>query len=136
MKKDIDIRKVEDIAVAMVPRLPGEEDHELFWDAYLLNFKEETIRSILVNSRSYGEIEGEKRQSATFRHFWEHLGPLDLIRIEPVPTELFVLANEFWISFSHDGYLYDRKYVFVQGSLDPMNFTDIPFLDKQGVMIL
>ncbi len=136
MKKDIDIRKVEDVAVAMVPRLPSEEDHDMFWDAYLINLKEEPIQSVLVNSRSYGEIEGEKRQSATFRHFWEKIGPLDLVRIEQVPRELFILANEFWISFSHDGYLYDRKYVFVSGSLEPMHYTDIPFLDKQGVMIL
>ncbi len=136
MKKDIDIRKVEDVAVALVPRSPEEEDHDLFWDAYLINFKDEPIKSVLVNSRGYGEIDGEKRQTATFRHFWEYLGPLDLIKIEPVSKDLFQLANEFWVSFSHDDYLYDRKYVFVQGSLDEMHFTDIPFLDKQGVMIL
>ena len=136
MRKDIDIRKVEDIAVAVVPRLPHEEDHDLFWDAYLINFKEEPIQSILVNSRGYGEIEGERRQTATFRHFWEKLGPLDLVKIESVSKDLFVLSNEFWVSFSHDNYLYDRKYIFVPGSLEPMHFTDIPFLDKKGVMIL
>lgn len=136
MKKDIDIRKVEDVAVAIVPRDPEEQDHDLFWDAYLINFKEEPILSVLVNSRGYGEIDGEKRQTAVFRHFWEQLGPLDLVRIEPVSVELLGMANEFWISFSHENYLYDRKYVFVAGVLDEMNFTDIPFLDKRGVMIL
>jgi len=40
------------------------------------------------------------------------------------------------VSFSHDDYLYDRKFIFVPGALEPTNFTDIPFLDKRGVMIL
>jgi hypothetical protein len=136
MKKDIDIRKVEDLAIALVPRDTDDPEYDYFWDAYLINLKEEPIKSVLVNSRGYGEVEGEKRQTATFRHFWETIGALEIIKIEPVSTELFSLANEFWVSFSHDNYLYDRKYVFVQGSLDPMHFTEIPFLDKRGVMIL
>jgi hypothetical protein len=136
MKKDIDIRKVEDLAIAVVPRDTDDPEHDYFWDAYLINLKDEPIKSVLVNSRGYGEMDGEKRQTATFRHFWETVGPLEIIKIEPVSTELFSLANEFWVSFSHDNYLYDRKYVFVRGSLDPMHFTEIPFLDKRGVMIL
>lgn len=136
MKKDIDIRKVEDIAMVVVPREPEEEDSDYFWDAYLFNFKDESIHSVLVTSRGYGEIDGEKRQTASFRHFWEEIGPLQFVKVEPVAKELFVLANEYWISFSHENYLYDRKYVFVPGSLDEMHFTDIPFLDRRGVMIL
>jgi len=48
---------------------------------------------------------------------------------------LFSIANEYWVSFSFDDNLYDKKYVFVQGALDESNFTDIPFLDCRGVMI-
>jgi hypothetical protein len=136
MKKDIQIRKVEDIAIAVAPRGTHEEDEDMFWDVYLINLKEEPIRSVVVSSRGYGEINGESRKTATFRHFWEVIGPLDIIKIEPIQTDVFSLANEFWVSFSHDNYLYDRRYIFVPGSLDEMNFTDIPFLDRKGVMIL
>lgn len=135
MKKDILIRKVEDLAIAVAPRETGEENHEEFWDAYLINLKDEAIRSVMVVSRGYGEIDGEKRQTATFRHFWEEIGPLEIIKIEPVQRDVFVLAQEFWVSFSHDDYLYDKKYVFVPGSLEDSNFTEIPFLDRKGVMI-
>lgn len=135
MKKDILIQKVEDLAIAIVPRLPTEEDHDYFWDAYLLNLKDEPIHSVLVNSRGYGELEGEQRKTTTLRYFWETVGPLELVKIEPIPKDVMVLANEYWVSFSYNDYLYDKKYVFVPGSLDVMNFTEIPFLNRKGVMI-
>jgi hypothetical protein len=135
MIKDIPIQKVEDIVVALVPRLPHEEDWQDFWDAYLINLKDEAIHSVLVNSTGYGEIDGEKRRTSTLRYFWEHIGPLDVVKIEPVQKAVFNLASEFWVSFSYEDYLYDKKYIFVPGSLEEMNFTDIPFLDRKGVMI-
>lgn len=135
LKKDILIRKVEDVAVAIVPRLPHEEDHEEFWDSWLINLKEAPIHSVLVNARGYGEIDGEKRQTSTLRYFWEVIEPKQAVKIEPVQKAVMSLANEYWISFSFEDYLYDKKYVFVPGSLEPIHFTDIPFLDRKGVMI-
>lgn len=135
MIKDIPILKVEDLAIAVVPRLEHEEDHAEFWDTWLLNLKDETIRSVLVNSRGYGIINGEERRTTTLRYFWEEIGPLEAVKIEPVQKAVFDLANEYWVSFSFNDYLYDKKYVFVAGSLDEMNFTEIPFLNRKGVMI-
>jgi hypothetical protein len=56
-------------------------------------------------------------------------------KIEPIHTSLFNLAHEFWVSFTSDNYLYDKRYVFVPGSLEESNFTEIPFLGRPGVMI-
>lgn len=135
MKKDIVEQKVEDLIIALTPRLPHEEDHEDFWDAWLINLKEEPIRSVLVNSRGYGEIDGEKRQTSALRYFWEVVEPLEVVKIEPLHKDVLQLASEFWVSFSFENYLYDKRYVFVQGSYDTQYFTDIPFLDRRGVMI-
>jgi hypothetical protein len=135
MIKDIPIQKVRDLAIVVAPRLPHEEDADAFWDAYLINLKDEPIRSVLVNSTGYGEIDGEKRRTSTLRYFWESIGPLAVVKIEPVSKDVFALASEFWVSFSFEDYLYDKKYVFVPGSLEEMHFTDIPFLDRRGVMI-
>ena len=56
--------------------------------------------------------------------------------IEPIQAAIFQLANEYWVSFSLNDYLFDKKYVFVQGAVDEMNFTEIPFLNgRRGVMI-
>lgn len=130
MKKDIVIPKVEDLAIAIVPGL--EDD---LWDVYLLNFKQTSITCVLINSTGYGEIEGEKVKTTTLRHFFEELPPLSCTLIEPIQDKLFSLANEYWVSFVIDELMYDKKYVFVHGSISKDHFTTVPFLDKKGVMI-
>ena len=58
MKKDIPIQQVIDVGIAIVP------DEEV-WQVYLINNKEEKLRHIMVCSRGYGEIEGEKTETST-----------------------------------------------------------------------
>ena len=128
---DIPNLKVEDVAVAIVPR---EGDEEL-WDTYIINLKEEAITNVLVNSRGYGEVKGDKVKTTILRHFFEEIKSSTITQIEPIQTKLFALTNEYWVSFSFNGHLYDKKYVFVRGSIDVANFTTIPFLQKKGVMI-
>lgn len=135
MKKDIPILKVEDLAVAVVPRMAHEEDHEDFWDTYLINLKAEPIHAVLVNSTGYGVLDGEQRRTTTLRYFWDKIEPKSAVKIEPVQKSVLRLANEYWISFSFHDYLYDKKYVFVPGSLEETNFTEIPLLARKGVMI-
>lgn len=136
MKKDIPFYKVEDLAIAIAPRedrlLDDEED---LWDVYLINLKDEAISSVLVNSRGYGDIDGERMRTTILRHFFEEIGPQACVQIEPIQIKLFKIANEYWVSFVYDGYMYDKKYVFVQESISEANFTTIPFLNRKGVMI-
>ena len=129
--KDIPNLKVRDLAIAIVPRA---EDDEL-WDVYIINFREEPIGSVFINSRGYGELDGEKTRTTTLRHFFEKIDANKMEQIEPIQMELFELTNEYWVSFMHDGHMYDKKYVFVKGSIDEMNFTTIPHLERKGVMI-
>lgn len=131
MKKDIPQHKVEDLAIAIVP---GEKDDNL-WNTYILNLRDEPIKSVLINSRGYGEMEGEEIKTTILRHYFEEIGPLEIKIIEPIQTKLFGITNEYWVSFNYDGYMYDKKYVFVQGSISEINFTLIPFINKRGVMI-
>lgn len=136
MKKDIPILKVEDLAIAIVPRQESEQVKEIeLWDTYLLNLKDEPIRSVLINSRGYGEVEGEQLKTTILRHFFEEIGPLQVVQIEPIQTKLFGLTNEYWVSFQYNGHMYDKKYVFVKGAINEINFTLVPFLNKKGVMI-
>lgn len=130
MKKDIPIRKVTDIAVAM---LPSEDEN--FWDVYLLNLKDEAIHNVLINSKGYGEIEGRRVETTQLRYFFEIIGPEMAVKIEPIESKLFQLANEYWISFQQDGFMYDKKYVFVPGSFMEVNLTHLPVLNKKGIMI-
>ncbi len=134
MKKDIPNLKVEDLAIAVVPRADAEEAKEL-WDVYVINLKDEPLSNVLINSRGYGEIEGEKMKTTTLRYFYDEIPAMEIVKIEPIQTKLFHLTNEYWVSFSFDGNMFDKKYVFVKGSIDKSHFTRIPFLDAQGVMI-
>ncbi|MCG8327921.1 MAG: hypothetical protein MI974_09570 [Chitinophagales bacterium] len=134
MKSDIKNLKVQDIAIAIVPRKDVNQD-EALWDSYILNLKEEPITNVLINSRGYGEMDGEKVKTTILRHFFEEIGPLQVVKIEPIQTKLFNLTNEYWVSFVHQDYMYDKKYVFVTGSITEDNFTTIPFINMKGVMI-
>lgn len=131
MKKDIPLLKVTDIIVAIIPR----NDEDEFWDVYLINCKDSPILSVIVNSTGYGLIEGEKVKTSTMRYFYEEVPPKHAVKIEPILKNLLSITNEFWVSFSLGGYMYDKRYIFVEGSLDEMNFTNIPIVDRLGVMI-
>jgi hypothetical protein len=134
MKKDIPQQKVDDLAIAIVPRLEEDTEEEL-WDTFLINLKDESIKNVLISSSGYGEIGGEERKTTTLRHFFDEIGPLDIQLIEPIQRTLFDLTNEYWVSFTFDGYMYDKRYIFVRGSITQDNFTLIPFLNRKGVMI-
>lgn len=131
MKKDIPIKKVTDIAIAIVP---SEEDKN-FWDVYFLNLKEQDIKNVFINSRGYGEIDGEKIETTQLRYFYEFIGAEMAVKVEPINSELFKLANEYWISFNFENFMYDKKYIFVPGSFIKENFTNVPIINKKGVMI-
>lgn len=135
MKKDIPQYKVEDFAVAIVPREENGEVDEEMWDVFVINLKNEPIQNVLVNSRGYGEIDGEQMKTTVLRHFFNEIGPQSATHVEPIQARLFEIANEYWVSFSWGDYMYDKKYVFVKGSISEENFTEIPFIKKKGVMI-
>ena len=127
---------IRDSAIAILPR---EDDNgqidETLWNVYILNTNESVLTGVLINSRGYGEVDGEEKKTSVLRHFFEEIGPLRATLIEPIQSDVFELANEYWVSYKLDGHMYDKKYVFVKGSIDKMNFTNIPYIDKMGVMI-
>lgn len=134
MKKDILQKEADQLAVVISPREGQNENNEL-WDTYLVNLSNDSLTSVLVCSKGYGEVNGEKMTTTTLRHFFEEIGPQQMVPIEPIQTSLFQLTNEFWISFVHQEYMYDKKYIFTQGSIHESQFTNIPFSERQGVVV-
>lgn len=136
MKKDIPIQRVKDIAVAIVPRdeplVLSEED---LWDVFIINLKKDPIKNVFVSSRGYGQGEEGKIKTTTLRHFFVEIAPKSAAAIESIQIKLFQLTNEYWVSFVHEDYMYDKRYTFVVDSITPLNFTNIPLLDCKGVMI-
>lgn len=133
MRKDIHAPKVEGVSMAVV-REPDEEGDEA-WYVYVINQKDVTLENVLVSSRGYGEIEGETRHTSEMRHFLDTLAPRSWARIERIMEDVFALNNQYWLSFYLDQELFDRKYIFVAGSIEEDNFTTLPLMNKRGVMI-
>ncbi|MEI2758246.1 MAG: hypothetical protein V9G42_02295 [Bacteroidia bacterium] len=132
MLKDIPQLKVENVAVAIVKEQSNGAD---VWNAYIINLKNEVLEGVLITSKGYGMMEGEERKTSTLRHFIENIPPLSCAKIEPITDNVLNLNNEYWVSFYLNNTMYDRKYVFLPGVINEEFFTQIPLLEKRGVMI-
>lgn len=133
MRKDIHPPKVESVAMAVV--LEKDEDGEDAWFVYLINRNDFALTNVLVSSRGYGEIAGESRKTSELRHHLETLGAQSWARIERIVEDVFALSNQYWLSFYVGGELHDKKYIFLAGSIDEANFTNVPLIEARGVMI-
>ena len=98
MLKDIPENIVEDIAMAIVREYSPEGDK--IWNVYLLNLKKETIEGVLVTSKGYGFIKGEKVKTSTLRHFLDSVPALGFAKVEPIIEKIFGLNNEYWVVLS------------------------------------
>lgn len=133
MKADIEPPKVTDVAVAIVRRY--DEINNEDWGVYLINLKSTPLEVVLVRSSGYGTIDSHKIETTELRRHFELIPPKSYQLIEPIQSEVFGLSNQYWVSFYIDKVLYDKKYIFVPGSIDPRNFIIIPLIEEQGVMI-
>ena len=132
MKGDIEIPKVERVTVAIVRKSNELDQYE--WFVYLLNENNHPLQNILVTSKGYGESEGEKQKTSTLRHFFEEMEPMGHLLIEPIQEELFHLANEYWVSYYHEGQIFDKKFIFLPDSVQEKHLNYIPMLDMEGIL--
>ncbi|MGB0914517.1 MAG: hypothetical protein ACPGVI_00525 [Crocinitomicaceae bacterium] len=136
MREELLGPKVENIGVAIVKQL--NEEKETIYNVYLLNLSEYIIDEILITSRGYGQdhTTGEKIKTSVLRHKVDLLMPQEVAKVEPIMEDVFGLANEYWVSFYRDDKMYDKKFVFVPGTLVEENMQLIPALGEKGVIII
>ncbi len=133
MIKDIVQPQVEDVGVAITKEI--NEELEEVWNAYIVNFKRETIEGVLVSSTGSGIINGEERKTSTLRHFLDNVHGRTAVKIEPVIEDIFTLSNEYWVSFYHQNKLHDKKFVFTPNTISVNNFDFIEVLGLNGILI-
>ena len=134
MKKDINPSKVEDISVAIVQEL--NELNETIWNVYLINLKKEAIENVLVSSKGYlTEVNGNETKTSALRHSLGIIEANDYGLIEPIMENVFALHNEYWVSFFQGNEMLDKKFIFLAETIKKENLTNIPILNKQGIMI-
>ncbi len=132
MLKDIDFKRVTDLAMAVVPNTEeGSDDYKV----YLLNLKDEPIEGVMINSVGYGTVDDKEVKTSNIRQLIDRIDPQTAIAVELITEELKSLSNQFWVSFWQNGELYDKKYVFVRESINEEFFTEVPIVGQRGVMI-
>jgi len=132
VRKDIHIPKVQDVSMAIVKETDGGEDA---WAVYLINNKSVPIKNIIIASKGYGEVNDEPVKTSTLRHFFEELQAGNFLKVEPIIKEVFVLSNEYRLTFYIDDMIYDRKFIFVPGSVAAENLIHIPLIERPGILI-
>lgn len=132
MKKDIEIPEVKNIklAVAREKNLLNQDE----WKVYLINNNSFPLENTLVASTGYGELGGELKRTSTLRHFLETVPAEGFAIIESIDPALFHLNNEYWVSYYVGTQIYDRRFVFVPGTISEENLISIKELEKEGVL--
>lgn len=133
MMKDIKMPAVKDVAIAIVKDV-DEADQEQ-WYVYLVNNKTKAITDVIINSKGYGTIDEEPVKTSILRHYFAEVKEKSFVKIEAIMTNVFGLSNEYWLSFYIGSQIYDQKFVFLPETIKEDNFTHIPIMDVQGVMI-
>ncbi|RDC65994.1 hypothetical protein [Adhaeribacter pallidiroseus] len=133
MKQDINFDPVEGVSIAVIletDAVVGAPE----WGVYLINQNDVYLDNVLVSSKGYGEQEGEKIRTSILRHMFEQVQPKSFVKVEPIDPAIFQLYNEYWVSYYIGRKIYDKKFVFVPGSIVEDNLIYISMIGLKGVL--
>jgi hypothetical protein len=135
MREDLLGPKVENVALALV-ELPID-NAEPEYIVFLINNRDDIMEGIIVASTGYGmhPTTGENIKTSTLRKGIEVMMPGEAARIEPIMPDLFGINNEFWVSFWVHETMFDKRFVFEAGSINPPSFNWIPSLNARGIIL-
>lgn len=135
MRADIQFPKVEGVSIAIAREPQKTGGYE--WKVFVMNSNDFGIRNVLVTSKGYGELDGRQKTTGILRHHVRGLPPHSAMPIELIQPELFDLCNEFWVSYYPDddsNRIFDKKFLFLPGSVIEENMSFIPVLQMEGVI--
>lgn len=136
MREDLLGPKVENVSLALI-EIPNEE-LQTEYVVFLINNREDIMEGIIVASTGYGvdPQSGNSLKTSTLRKGIEVMMPGEAARIEPIMPELFMLNNEFWVSFWVNETMYDKRFIFEASSIDPNKFVQINQLNARGILLV
>lgn len=137
MKKDIPFLPVEGVKVAVAREM--NESGEYDWRVFLLNRNDVALTHVFVTAKGYGsQAEGrpeeEPSKTSTLRHMFARIEPQDFVIVEGIDPAVFHLYSEYWVSYYIDDQIYDKKFIFVPGSIREENLIPIAQLGREGIL--
>ena len=130
MKKDIQIPKVEGVYVAVV-----SEYNDIYktqdWNAYIINDKDVDLDLVLIVTSGYSE----KKMTSIFRKKLDVLPKKSYAKIELMQEELFVMNNEFKVTFFEGNTMFERTYLFRKNTINEKALQNIPLMKIKGVLV-
>lgn len=131
MKKDIPFHPATGVNLAIVRNIHSGEAE---WSVYLINNNLINLNTVMISSKGYGHIHGEKRNTSILRHVIEKVEAQAFAKVEPILPDLFQLTNEYWVSYYILDQIFDKKFLFLPGSISEEKLSYIPELDAQGIL--
>ena len=134
MKSDIIIPTVENVFLAAVQEW-SDEFMEKVWYVHLVNDSDFDLDSVMVVSKAFGMLDGEKKKTSLLRHAFLKVPSVSVVKIELLEKNVLLLNNEFMVTFFIGTTLYDRKYIFKANSITPDYVEEVPILFVDGVIV-
>jgi len=131
MKKDIKFHPVTGVKMAIVKEGNGTDEA---WAVYLINKNLIELETLMITAKGYGKVSGEEKKTSVLRHMIDKLAATSIARVEAIDPALFLLNNEFWVSYYILDQIFDKKFIFVAGSVQEKHMTYIPELDMHGIL--
>lgn len=130
MKKDIEIPKVEGVYLAAV-----NEYNDIYktqdWNAYIINDKDVDLDVVLIVTNGYSE----KKITSTFRKKLDKLPAKSYAKIELLHEDLFVLNNQFKVTFFEGNTMFDKTFLFRKNTINLKALQSIPLMEAKGVLV-
>lgn len=133
MKKDIDFHPVTGIKLAIAREMVNGMEE---WGVFIINLNLIELNTMMITSKGYGMIDGEEKKTSVLRHVIQELGAESMAKIEPIDPELFVLNNEYWVSYYILDQIFDKKFTFKAYTVNKSDLQYIPELGLEGILAL
>ncbi len=130
MKKDIDIPQVIDVYVAVVNEYNNTyKTHD--WNAYIINNKDIDLEVVLIVTNGYSK----DKITSIFRKKLDLLPAKSYAKIELMQEDLFVLNNQFKVTFFENNKMFDKTYLFRKNTINKNALQPIPLMEARGVLV-
>lgn len=133
MLKDITPQQDVNVGVAIVKEL--NMDLETEWNVFVVNYTENKLTNVFVTCKGYGELDGEVKETTVMRYFLDDIESETALKVEPINPDLFVLNNEYFLTFFIDGDIYDKKLIFKANSISEETLEPVAIVERPGVYL-